>query len=197
MPVARGKLLPILLGVVALSLLVLVIALALSQDGGQADVAAAESAAADDAPTTSPKPSAADTPADRDDDDDDAKADDAAPGEAPAVYPAVAAIEARKVRALDVLLVANAWSKPSDYSTASAYCDALDVEGLRGWRLPHIGELSSLAQANMLSRAMFWSSTAADTFGDEHMAWNGRKWHALPFAAPAVAVCVRGEATGS
>ena len=104
------------------------------------------------------------------------------------MYPVVAALEARKVRALDVLLVATTWSTPSDYATASAYCDALDVEGLRGWRLPHIGELYSLAQASMLSRAMFWSSTAADTFGDGHMAWNGRKWHALPFAAAAVAV---------
>lgn len=192
-PIGRSKLLPLLLGVVALSLLALVIALAVSHDDREAEVASADQATAGgDAPATPPTPSAA-TPADRAGD---AKADDPAP-EAPAVYPVVAALESRKVRALDVLLVATTWGKPSDYSTASAYCDALDVEGLRGWRLPHIGELFSLAQASMLSRGMFWSSTAADTFGDGHMAWNARRWHALPHSADAVALCVRGEANGS
>ena len=38
---------------------------------------------------------------------------------------------------------------------------------------------------------------ASDTFGDGHMAWNGRRAHALPYATNALAVCVRGEASGS
>jgi hypothetical protein len=101
------------------------------------------------------------------------------------------------VRALDVLLIATARGKPGNFSAAEAYCGELDVDGVRGWRLPQIGELSSLAQANMIARGMFWSSTAADTFGDGHLAWNARRGYALPHSQDAVAVCVRGEASGS
>jgi hypothetical protein len=187
----RGKLLPWALGAVALSLLVLVIALAISSGGGTAEVASGDEPAADDAPASTPSPSEPTS-----DEREGARADEAS--EPPAVYPVVAALETRKVRALDVLLVATTWGKPSDWSTAAAYCEGLDVEGVRGWRLPHIGELHSLAQASMISRGMFWSSTAADTFGDEHMAWNARRDHAQPYAADAVPVCVRGgEASGS
>jgi hypothetical protein len=186
-----SKVLPWVLGCVALLLLALVIALAVTNGQGTAEVAADDEAGADDAPSATPTPSSS-TPARQAD----AEADE--PPVAPAVYPVVAALEARKLRALDVLLVATSWGKPSDWSTAMAYCDGLDVEGIRGWRLPQIGELYSLAQANMLApRSMFWSSTAADTFGDGHMAWNTRRGHALPYAADAVAVCVRGEASGS
>jgi hypothetical protein len=184
----RGKLLPWVLGAVALSLLVLVIALALSTGDGTAEVASGDEPAADDAPSSTPSPSEP-TPADGEGD---VQTDEASmpPG---GVYPVVAALEARKVRALDVLLVATTWGKPSNYSAAAAYCKGLDVEGIKGWRLPLIGELHSLAQANMISRGMFWSSTSSDTFGDGHMAWNARRGYALPFAADAVPVCVRGE----
>jgi hypothetical protein len=185
----RGKLLPWVLGAVALSLLVLVIALALSTGDGTAEVASGDEPAADDAPSSTPSPSEP-TPADGDDGDPSADEASLPPG---GVYPVVAALEARKVRALDVLLVATTWGKPSNYSAAAAYCKGLDVEGIKGWRLPLIGELHSLAQANMISRGMFWSSTSSDTFGDGHMAWNARRGYALPFAADAVPVCVRGE----
>jgi hypothetical protein len=185
-----SRVLPWVLGCVALLLLALVIALAVTNGQGTAEVTADNEAEADDAPSATPTPSSS-TPARQAD----AEADE--PPAAPAVYPVVAALEARKLRALDVLLVATSWGKPSNWSTAMAYCDGLDVEGIRGWRLPQIGELYSLAQANMLARGMFWSSTAADTFGDGHLAWNTRRGHALPYAEDAVAVCVRGEASGS
>lgn len=188
---ARSKVLPFALGGVALLLLALVIALALSNEQGTPEVASGgdDAPASDDAATPSPTPTqTSPTPPD-------AKADEA-PAE-PTVYPVVVALQARKVRALDVLLIANAWGKPSDWATAVAYCEALDVEGLTGWRLPHIGELHSLAEASMTGRGMYWSSTAADTFGDGHMAWNARRGHALPHFADAVAICVRGGASGS
>lgn len=185
-----SKALPWVLGVVALLLLALVIALAVTNGEGANEVAAGDEGEGGDASSASPTPSTT-APTNQAD----AKAEEAPA--APAVYPVVAALEARKLRALDVLLVATTWGKPSDWPTAMAYCDGLDVEGIRGWRLPHIGELSSLAQANMLMRGMFWSSTAADTFGDGHLAWNVRRGYALPHAADAVAVCVRGEASGS
>jgi hypothetical protein len=176
------------LGGVALCLLVLVIALAVSGDEQGPSVASGDGSQADDAATPTPTP-------ETDPDADDAKADEAPA--TPPVYPVVVALESRKVRALDVLLVATALGKPSDYPSALAYCDGLEIEGLRGWRLPLIGELHSLAEANMLARGMFWSSTASDTFGDGHMAWNARRGHALPHAADALAVCVRGGTSGS
>lgn len=184
-----GKALPWVLGVVALALLALVVGLWISSDRATPVVADGSDAEPDDAPSSAeatPEPTP--TP-------DDAEANPA-PAE-PVVYPVVVALERRKARALDVLIIATAWGKPSDYPSAAAYCAALDVEGVRGWRLPHVGELRSLAQANMIARGMFWSSTAADTFGDERMAWNARRGYAAPHSDDAVAVCVRGEASGS
>lgn len=116
----------------------------------------------------------------------------------PPEYPVVNALEARKVRALDVLLIASDPSKPSDFGSAIRYCEELDIEGLRGWRLPHVGELHSISRANMIGRrGYFWSSTAADTFGDDHLAWNVKRGYAQPYDKDAAAVCVRGGASGS
>lgn len=188
-PAARSKALPWALGGVALLLLALVIALAVSSEPSTPEVASSDAATADDAASASPSPADA-PPAE------DTKAD--ATPKAPPVYPVVTALRSRQVRALDVLLIATAHGKPSDYPAAAAYCDGLEIEGLGGWRLPRIGELSSMAAANMIARGMYWSSTAADTFGDDHMAWNVRRGHASPYGEQAVAVCVRGEAvTGS
>jgi hypothetical protein len=185
----RSKVLPWALGGVALLLLALVIALALSSGQPPSEVAASDASSDPQAPSATPTPSEP-TPATDD------EPADATPS-APPVYPVVTALQARKVRALDVLLIATARGKPGNFSAAEAYCGELDVDGVRGWRLPQIGELSSLAQANMIARGMFWSSTAADTFGDGHLAWNARRGYALPHSQDAVAVCVRGEASGS
>ena len=46
-------------------------------------------------------------------------------------------------------------------------------------------------------RGYFWSSTAADTFGDNHLAWNVRRGYAEPHDKDATAVCVRGGVSGS
>lgn len=188
-PTGRSKVLPWVLGGVALLLLVLVIALAVSNGQDTPEVASGDAPSGDDAAATTPTPSET-TPT---------KNDASAEPEpaAPPQYPVVNALKSRQVRALDVLLIATALGKPGDYTAAVAYCDALEIEGLRGWRLPHIGELSSLAEANMISRGMYWSSTAADTFGDDHMAWNVRRSNAAPYGDDAVAVCVRGGASGS
>jgi len=103
------------------------------------------------------------------------------------------ALRQRAVRALDVLLVARRQSKPLAYDAAVQHCSTLDVQGIQGWRLPDVGELASLGEAGMLGRAMYWSQTAGDTFGDTHMAWNGRSNHAATRDRGAVALCVRGD----
>ncbi len=178
--------LPIALGLVALVLLGLVITLAVwPSDDDDAQVASQDQdtppPTTPDEPTTPPEPA---TLVDE-------------PPPPPPTYPVVEALKHRRVRALDVLLVATDFSSPSDFSTADAYCSGLEVEGLEQWRLPHVGELSSLNQANMIGRGYYWSSTAADTFGDVHMAWNVRRGYAKPHDSDAVAVCVRGGVSGS
>ncbi len=184
----RIKPLPWALASVAVLLFALVMALAVSDDPADSEVASSSTPSGGDAATP------------------DRAASDSSPGDAEATpdptpearvdYPVVTALRSRKVRALDVLLIATTLGNPSDYPAAAAYCDSLEIEGLRGWRLPQIGELSTLATANMISRGMYWSSTAADTFGDDHMAWNVRRGHAAPHNEDAVAVCVRGGASG-
>lgn len=184
----RTKALPWALGGVAVLLLALVIGLAVSGDDDP-EGASSEAAADDAAPAPStPSPDAKD----------EAKADSDEPEPSgPRTYRVVDALKSRKVRALDVLLIATDRGKPGDYPSAEAYCGGLEIEGLAGWRLPHVGELSSLADANMIGRGMYWSSTASDTFGDGHMAWNVRRSHAQPHDDDAIAVCVRGGARGS
>ncbi|MCX4242205.1 hypothetical protein [Paraliomyxa miuraensis] len=186
-PAGRRSMLPWALGGVAILLLALVIGLAVSGDDDP-EVASAESSANDE---TSP-PS---TPAEGDPGQTKAAEESAPAG--PRRYRVIDALAARKVRALDVLLIATDYGKPGDYTAAAAYCGGLEIEGLVDWRLPQIGELSSLAEASMIGRGMYWSSTASDTFGDGHMAWNVRRRHAQPYDDDAIAVCVRGGASGS
>ena len=51
-----------------------------------------------------------------------------------------AALEERKVRALDILLVQPSSVGPMTHGDAVAYCETLDLAGLAGWRLPEVGE---------------------------------------------------------
>ncbi|MCH9682438.1 MAG: hypothetical protein K0V04_13460 [Deltaproteobacteria bacterium] len=177
--------LPIVLGVVALGLLGLVITLAVwPSDDPNDEVAASPATPTPTEPTQTPKPVEPPTVTDE-------------PPPPPPTYAVVEALRTRQVRALDVLLIASEFSKPGDFVAASSYCSGLEVEGLAGWRLPRVGELTSLDQAEMIDRGYYWSSTAADTFGDAHFAWNERRNRAEPHESNAVAVCVRGEAGGS
>lgn len=103
------------------------------------------------------------------------------------------ALRERAVRALDILLVARRPSKPLPFADAQKHCESLDVLGIQGWRLPDVGELASLGDAGMLGRVFYWSQTSGDTFGDTHMAWNGRMGQAASRSKAAVALCVRGD----
>ena len=93
----------------------------------------------------------------------------ATPAAMPAVEDApevVAALRKRDVRALDLVVISPEAAKAADFTGASAYCDALVIGELDGWRLPEIGELLSIARAKMVRRGSFWSSTKGDAFGD-------------------------------
>jgi hypothetical protein len=80
------------------------------------------------------------------------------------------------------------------YADAQTFCRTLELHGLGGWRLPEVGELSSLAQAGMLDPdGVYWSSTPADTFGDSRLAWYARRDRVVEAQRDSDVVCVRGE----
>ncbi len=188
-----SRTLPLVLGGVALLLLVLVVALAVWPDDEDTDEVATRDAEAEQAAKLK---AANEAKARAEQEAAEKKANEPPPP--PPEYAVVNALEARRVRALDVLLMATDTSKPSDFVSASSYCQQLDIDGLQGWRLPAVGELSSLSKANMIGRrGYFWSSTAADTFGDDHLAWNVRRGYAESRDKDATAVCVRGGVSGS
>jgi hypothetical protein len=103
------------------------------------------------------------------------------------------ALRTREVRALDVLLVARDEGPRMTYDDAQTFCRTLDVAGLDGWRLPEVGELSSLAAAGMLGGGVYWSDTPADTFGDKRLAWYSRRDRVVEAARDSEVVCVRGD----
>ncbi len=103
------------------------------------------------------------------------------------------ALRSRKVRALDILLVAPGADTPMLHAEAVAHCEGLTIEGIDGWRLPTLGELTSMMEAQMLGGGYYWSSTAADTFGDTHWSWFGRRGRPVQRSAESLVVCVRGE----
>lgn len=94
-----------------------------------------------------------------------------------------AGLVARRFRALDILLVApepprrkgkrvlKGTAKLS-WSAAETYCEKLAIAGVDGWRLPRVGELSSLTSGAMLADGRFWSATEGDTFGASRVVWN-------------------------
>jgi hypothetical protein len=111
----------------------------------------------------------------------------------PARTVVLAALRARTIRALDVLLVTRRASAPMAPAAAQGHCDALELDGLARWRLPEIGELASLTDAGLIGRGFYWSSTAGDTFGDSYMAWNGGKRQGGVRYKNAAVICVRGD----
>lgn len=80
-----------------------------------------------------------------------------APGGAPGV---LAALQSGKVRALDSIVYAAQVSKYDDYDAALAYCDALQIDGLSGWRLPTSEELITLVKPKLIKRARYWTSSS-------------------------------------
>ena len=152
-----------------------------------------------DEPELASSTPSAETPKDRDGEPPKPEPEDAPPDEPPpavAGNPVLDALRSRRVRALDVLLVAAEASAASDHAKAASYCEGLVLEGLDGFRLPQVNELSAMGEANMLTRDTYWSSTPADLFGDSFLAWNGRRGYAAPHSDEAVALCVRSVSGG-
>ena len=93
-------------------------------------------------------------------------------GDAPDV---VAALRSREVRALDLFVVAPEDSDNLDHAAAMAYCDAMRIAGLTGWRVPKLGELNSIVAAGMTGKGIYWSDTLGDAFGDTRIIVNAKR----------------------
>lgn len=107
----------------------------------------------------------------------------------------ISALQAREVRALDVYLVAPERKGTLIFDQAVTYCGELEIAGLGGWRVPAIGELNSVASAKMLGKAVYWSVTAGDSFGDLRLVLNAKKGTTISAVSKgwdgAKIVCVR------
>lgn len=118
------------------------------------------------------------------------------------------ALKNQSIRAVDVLLASPHATKKRGRRTifatmrwaeANAYCEALVVDGVTGWRLADVGEIGWLSRANVIKSGIYWTATKADAFGDERVVWNvrrkrmttaGMKWRG------GRAICVRFQVPG-
>lgn len=105
-----------------------------------------------------------------------------------------AALERRRVRAMDTLLVTADAKAKLTFGEAEQHCDTLNVGGIQRWQVPTIGELISLGQAKIVARGSYWSATPGDAFGDRVMVFHAAKGDTAPVStqarSPSV-VCVR------
>ncbi|MGH1348169.1 MAG: hypothetical protein ACRBN8_41825 [Nannocystales bacterium] len=101
------------------------------------------------------------------------------------------ALRTRAIRALDVLLVSNT-EGPLSWEAAKEHCGGLELGGLSTWRLPAVGELMSLTQAQMTKRGYYWSATPADTFGDQPLVWYAKRSRVVTRGRDNLVLCVRG-----
>jgi len=94
-----------------------------------------------------------------------------------------AALRSQSIRALDILLVSPPASRKRgrrtvaskmNFELAREHCDNLEVEGVKSWRLPDIGEVQWLSKSNLIRNGIYWTATKADAFGDERVIWNPR-----------------------
>jgi hypothetical protein len=123
------------------------------------------------------------------------EADDQRPTPALEDSPQVlAALRNRDVRAIDTLLVAAEVSKDGTHADAVAWCAALKVAELEGWRVPAIGELWTVGEAKIVKPGVYWSDTVGDAHGDKRLVLNSKRARIVPVDSSwtgAKAVCVR------
>jgi len=91
-----------------------------------------------------------------------------------------AAIRKREIRSLDILLVQPQRSRRKSYEKAKTWCAEKEIEGITNWRLPTIGEIRTISDARLVPRDYYWTHTAADTFGDQLLVWNGKRKRITP-----------------
>jgi hypothetical protein len=71
-------------------------------------------------------------------------------------------VEERIVSVLRRMVTGRADERPRAWGTSTTAAE----HRAEAWRVPTIGELNAVATAKMLSKAIFWSMTPGDSFGD-------------------------------
>lgn len=115
---------------------------------------AAPTPAAEPTPAAAPTPAIEPTPA---------SAVTPAPSAAsPASTALAAAVDARRLRVTDTLYVTGPRGSGGSWQSARAICDAFEIDGVGGFRLPHRRELQALDVLGLLRDEPHWSRTVPD-----------------------------------
>ena len=107
------------------------------------------------------------------------------------------ALNQRKLRALDMLLIDPRRSGRGNFKKAWEYCNERDAYGVTGWRLPTVGEITTLVSTGMVTKDRYWTITDADTSGSRRLLYDGKRKRIKnysPYYKGARAVCIRKRA---
>jgi hypothetical protein len=105
----------------------------------------------------------------------------------------MAALAARRIRALDGLLVTFPEIPPMRLASAAKRCRDLVVDGIDGWRLPTMDELTALGGAHFVAADTIWWRTGVK-LRQPRVQWTGKSARALGASrtTDARTLCVRG-----
>jgi hypothetical protein len=110
-----------------------------------------------------------------------------------------AALDGRKLRALDMLVIDPRRSRRGNFKKAIDHCTDRDAYGVTQWRLPTVGEVTTLVSTGIVSRDRYWTSTEANTSGSRRLLYDGKRKRIRsysPYYKGARGVCVRKRSAG-
>jgi hypothetical protein len=84
-------------------------------------------------------------------------------------------------------------SSKSDFDGAAAMCEEMNDGPIPGWRMPGLGEIHTLAAAQVIGRGVYWSGTEVDAFDGRAFIWSEKNTRAVPIGkrwTGARALCV-------
>jgi hypothetical protein len=119
--------------------------------------------------------------------------------DAPAPNPAeleliTSALASGTVKQVGAVIVDPVRSSRGDLATARGYCEGRSVGGIEDWRMPEIGELTSILAKKVVGNNMYWSRTPGDAVAKHTLGYNGynmRIRNLEPGFKGAHTVCVR------
>ena len=102
-----------------------------------------------------------------------------------------AAVEAKRIHALDALLFVTPGDAPIAWSQAELACKDTAVDRIGGWRLPSVAEARKLRGARRLRPGRYWTDLAAADGTVPVIASSGGRPSGLAKTDTALVVCVR------
>jgi hypothetical protein len=102
-----------------------------------------------------------------------------------------AAVEAKRIHALDALLFVTPVEAPIEWSAAEHSCKDTAIDRIGGWRLPSVAEARKLRGARRLRPGRYWTDLSAPDGTVPVVASSGGPPSALAKSDSALVVCVR------